>query len=285
VTSRRRRIDPRTAQLAADFVLWAGTAVTLAVLVFIIGFVLRRGLPYVDWAFLTEAPRESGKAGGIFPMIVGTLEVTALAVLLATPLGLGTAIFLAEYTRGGPLMRVIHFGTESLAGVPSIIFGLFGFVFFVITLGFGWSVLSGGLTLAFMILPTVIRTSEEAIKAVPASYREVALSLGASKWESVVKVVLPSAIPGIVTGIILSVGRAMEETAVVIFTAGSSLSQAAPRSLFDGTRTLAVHVYLLAREGISTEKAFATASVLILAILVINSTAYTIMNRFIRRYR
>jgi len=131
----------------------------------------------------------------------------------------------------------------------------------------------------------VIRTSEEASKAVPFSYREVALSLGASRWETILKVVLPSAVPGIVTGVILSVGRAMEETAVVIFTAGSSLAHATPKSIFDGTRTLAVHIYLLAREGISTEKAFATASVLILAIVVINMSAYTIMNRFIRRYR
>jgi phosphate transport system permease protein len=285
VSGRRRLFTPRQAQVVAQVVLWAATAVTIAVLVFIIGFVLKRGLPHVSWAFLTEAPRESGREGGIFPLIVGTLQVTALAVLVATPLGLGTAIYLAEYTRGGRLMRIIHFGTESLAGVPSIIFGLFGFVFFVITLGFGWSILSGGLTLAFMILPTVIRTSEEAIKAVPFSYREVALSLGASRWETILKVVLPSAVPGIVTGVILSVGRAMEETAVVIFTAGSSLAHAIPKSIFDGTRTLAVHIYLLAREGISTEKAFATASVLILAIVVINMSAYTIMNRFIRRYR
>jgi phosphate transport system permease protein len=285
VSGRRRLFTPRQAQVVALVVLWAATAVTIAVLVFIIGFVLKRGLPHVSWAFLTEAPRESGREGGIFPLIVGTLQVTALAVLVATPLGLGTAIYLAEYTRGGRLMRIIHFGTESLAGVPSIIFGLFGFVFFVITLGFGWSILSGGLTLAFMILPTVIRTSEEAIKAVPFSYREVALSLGASRWETILKVVLPSAVPGIVTGVILSVGRAMEETAVVIFTAGSSLAHAIPKSIFDGTRTLAVHIYLLAREGISTEKAFATASVLILAIVVINMSAYTIMNRFIRRYR
>jgi phosphate transport system permease protein len=283
--SRRRLITPRQAQLIARIVLWAGMAATLAVLLFIILFVLRRGLGHVDWTFLSESPRDSGRAGGILPMIVGTLAVTALAVLVATPLGLGTAIYLAEYTRGGLITRIIHFGTECLAGVPSIIFGLFGFVFFVIILGLGWSILSGGLTLAFMILPTIIRTSEEAIKAVPHSYREVSLSLGASKWETIVKVVLPSALPGIVTGIILSIGRAMEETAVVIFTAGSSLSHVIPTSLYEGTRTLAVHIYLLAREGISTEKAFATASVLIIAILIINISAYAIMNRFIRRYR
>jgi phosphate transport system permease protein len=283
--SARRLLKPRQSQVIAEALLWAGMAVTLAVLFFIIVFVLRRGLPHVDWAFLSEPPRDSGRQGGILPLIVGTLGVTALGVAVATPLGLGTAIFLAEYTRGGRAMQIIHFGTESLAGVPSIIFGLFGFVFFVITLGLGWSILSGGLTLAFMTLPTVIRTSEEAIKAVPQGYREVALSLGATKWETIVKVVLPSALPGIVTGVILSIGRSIEETAVVIFTAGSSLPYAIPTSLFEGTRTLAVHIYLLAREGISTDKAFATASVLILTILIINTSAYALMNRFIRRYR
>jgi phosphate transport system permease protein len=169
--------------------------------------------------------------------------------------------------------------------VPSIIFGLFGFVFFVLLLGFGWSIMAGGLTLAFMILPTVIRTSEEAIKAVPPSYREVALSLGASKWESIVKVVLPSALPGIVTGVILGVGRSISETAAVFLTSGSSLSKVIPTSLFDGTRTLAVHFYQLAREGISAEKAYATASVLVLSILAINVTAYVVMARFMRKYR
>jgi phosphate transport system permease protein len=265
--------------------LWAMMATTVLVLAFIIVFVLQRGLPHVTWEFLSQPPRDSGRAGGVWPIIVGTLAVTLFAVAIATPLGLGTAIYLTEFTRENRFTRMVRFGADSLAGVPSIIFGLFGFVFFVITLGFGWSILSGGLTLAFMTLPTVIRTSEEAIKAVPRGYREVALSLGATKWETIVKVVLPSALPGILTGVILSIGRSIEETAVVIFTAGSSLPYEIPTSVFEGTRTLAVHIYLLAREGISTEKAFATASVLILSIVVINVSAYTLMNRFIRRYR
>ncbi len=281
----RRILPPRRAQTVAEAALWTVMALTLAVLLYILFFVLSRGLGHVTWTFLTAPPAASGKAGGVFPMIVGTLAVTALATLLATPLGLGTAIYLTEYTRGGRLTRVIRFGAECLAGVPSIIFGLFGFVFFVITLGMGWSILAGGLTLAFMILPTVIRTSEESIKAVPPAFREVSLSLGASKWQSIVKVVLPSAMPGIVTGVILGVGRSISETAAVIFTSGSSLSRAIPTSLFDGTRTLSVHFYQLAREGISAEKAYATASVLVLAILAINVSAYAIMHRFMRRYR
>jgi phosphate transport system permease protein len=278
-------ITPRHAQAVARGVLWTMMAATVAVLVFIIFFVMKNGLPHVTWTFLSTPPHASGREGGVLPIIVGTLWVTALAVVIATPLGLGTAIYLTEYTRESALTRAVRFGADCLAGVPSIIFGLFGFVFFVLTLQFGWSILAGGLTLAFMILPTVIRTSEEAIKAVPAAYREVALTLGASKWESIVKVVLPSALPGIVTGVILGVGRSISETAAVIFTAGSSLSQAIPHSVFAGTRTLSVHFYQLAREGISAEKAYATAAVLVASILVINVSAYAIMNRFIRRYR
>jgi phosphate transport system permease protein len=284
-TAVRRWVSPRQAQGLVSLLLWAMMATTVLVLAFIIVFVLHHGLAYVTWEFLSQPPRDSGRAGGVLPMIVGTLAVTLLAVAIATPLGLGTAIYLTEFTRENRFTRAVRFGADSLAGVPSIIFGLFGFVFFVITLGFGWSILAGGLTLAFMILPTVIRTSEEAIKAVPQGYREVALTLGASQWQSIVKVVLPSALPGIVTGVILGMGRSISETAAVIFTAGSSLSQVVPTSVFDGTRTLSVHFYQLAREGISAEKAYASAAVLVLSILVINASAYTLMNRFIRRYR
>lgn len=283
--ARRRLLSPRQTQGLARIVLWAVMAATVATLAFIILFVLQRGLAHMTWSFLAEPPLDSGRKGGVLPMVVGTLAVTALGVLLATPLGVGTAIYLTEYTREGWLTRIIRFGAECLAGVPSIIFGLFGFVFFVLTLGFGWSILAGGLTLAFMILPTIIRTSEEAIKAVPHAFSEVSLSLGASKWQTVVKVVVPTALPGIVTGVILGIGRSISETAAVIFTSGSSLSQVIPTSLFDGTRTLSVHFYQLAREGISADKAYATASVLVLSILAINATAYGVMSRFMRRYR
>ncbi|WP_437567743.1 phosphate ABC transporter permease subunit PstC [Sorangium sp. So ce542] len=283
--ARPRKVHPRTVQAAARVLLWSMMAATLLVLLVIVGFVLERGIPHLSWTFLSAAPSDSGRGGGIFPMFVGTLAVTSLAVLLATPLGLGTAIFLTEYTREGRLTRLLRFGAECLAGVPSILFGLFGFVFFVVTLGLGWSILAAGLTLAFMILPTVIRTSEEAIKAVPRVHREVSLSLGASKWQTIVRVVLPSAIPGIVTGVILGVGRSISETAAVIFTAGSSLPRAVPTSLFDGTRTLSVHFYQLAREAISADNAYATAALLVVSILAINVVAYALMDRFMRRYR
>ncbi len=277
-----KRLGPRIEERAARTVLWTLTLVTVAVLLFIIFFILRRGLPALSLEFLTANPVDMGKAGGIFSTVVGTVALTALAILLAAPLGIGTAIYLTEYTWGGPVTRVIRFGAECLAGIPSIIFGLFGFILFVTKLKFGWSILSGGLTLAFMLLPTIIRTSEEAIKSVPPAYRQVGFSLGSTKWQTVTRIVLPSALPGIATGIVLSVGRSLGETAATIFTAGSALRM--PTSLFSSTRTMSVHFYILAREGISAPNAYGTAAILIIAILGINILTYYLMNRFIRRY-
>jgi len=275
-------IPPRTEQNVMRSVLWLLTAITVFILFFIIFYVMKRGLPVVSLQFLSSNPAEMGKAGGIFSTIVGTIALTLLAILIATPLGVGSAIFLTEYTRENWMTRVIRFGSECLAGIPSIIFGLFGFILFVTKLGFGWSLLSGGLTLAFMILPTIIRTSEEAIRSVPYAYREVSFSLGSTKWQTVTRVVLPSALPGIATGAILSVGRSIGETAAVIFTAGSSLHL--PTSLFSSSRTMSVHFYILAREGISMNNAYGTAAVLIISILSINILAYTLMSRFMRKY-
>lgn len=275
-------LNPKVEQKIAGVILWGFTAVTVFILCFIIFFVLRKGLPVVNIAFLTENPVEMGKAGGIFPTIIGTVVLTAMAILIATPLGVGSAIYLTEYTVENRVTRVIRFGADCLAGIPSIIFGLFGFILFVTKLKFGWSILSGSLALSFMILPTIIRTSEEAIKAVPYSYREVSFSLGSTKWQTVTRVVLPSALPGIVTGIILSVGRSIGETAVVIFTAGSALRL--PTSLFSSSRTMSVHFYILAREGISMPNAYGTAAVLVIAILAVNIVTYRLMNRFMRKY-
>jgi phosphate ABC transporter permease subunit PstA len=276
------RIPPRTEQGIVRALLWLLTAITVFILFFIIFYVLKRGLPVVSLGFLSRNPAEMGKAGGIFSTIVGTIALTLLAILIATPLGVGSAIYLTEYTRENWVTRVIRFGSECLAGIPSIIFGLFGFILFVTKLGFGWSLLSGGLTLAFMTLPTIIRTSEEAIRSVPYAYREVSFSLGSTKWQTVTRVVLPSALPGIATGVILSVGRSIGETAAVIFTAGSSLH--IPTSLFSSSRTMSVHFYILAREGISMPNAYGTAAVLIIAILSINVLAYSLMSRFMRKY-
>jgi phosphate transport system permease protein len=275
------RIPPKITQALAVTILGTATLLTLVVLVFIIVFVLGKGLPGISFEFLFSSPKDMGKAGGIFPTLVGTFLLPLLAIAIALPLGVGTAVYLTEYTRETQLTRILRFGTDCLAGIPSIIFGLFGFIFFVVMLKMGWCLLSGALTLAIMVLPTIIRTSEEAIRAVPNVYREVSFSLGATRWETVIKVVLPNALPGIVTGVMLGIGRSIGETAAVIFTAGSSLRM--PMTAFDSVRTMSVHFYILAREGISNENAYATAAVLIISVLLVNMVAYTMMHRFIAK--
>ena len=277
------RVPPVVAEKVARGLLMLACASAIAVLVFVIGFVMWGGFRHLSWGFLTQPILDMGREGGILPAIVGTLLMVLVAVGIAGPLGVASAIYLAEYTVEGRLTQTIRFGINCLAGVPSIIFGLFGFILFVVMLGFGWSILSGGLSLSAMVLPTIIRTSEEAIRSVPRPFRDVAASLGATRWQTVRRSVLPYALPGILTGIILGIGRSIEETAVVIFTAGSAVQM--PRSLFDSARTMAVHFYILAREGISNEKAYATAAVLICTILVINISAYGIMHRMMRGRR
>jgi phosphate transport system permease protein len=261
--------------------MWLLAAVTLGVLVFIIAYILWHGVPHLTWGFLTESPKSMGREGGILPMIVGTLWVAGLAVVIAGPVGVATAVYLTEYTREGRLTAVIRFGADCLAGIPSIIFGLFGFVFFAITLGMGMSILSGALTLAIMVLPTIIRTSEEAIRAVPQGYREASYGLGSTRWQMVTRVVLRSALPGISTGVVLSIGRSISETAAVMLSSGSALGF--PHTVFDSSRTLALHFYILSREGISMTNAYATAAALILAIMAINLSAYWLMRRFVAR--
>ena len=264
----------------AKVLIWIAALSTIAVMILILFQILGEGLPVLHLRFFLDSPKSMGREGGILSTIVGTLVLTAVAILFATPLGVGTAIFLKEYTRESRISRMIRFGTDCLSGVPSIIFGLFGFVFFVIYLNMGWSILSGGLTLAAMILPTIICTTEEAIKTIPYSYREVSYSLGGTKWQTVTRAILPSALPGIFTGIILSVGRSIGETAAVILTAGSSLVM--PTSLFSPIRTMAVHFYILAREGISMEMAYGTGAALILLVLFVNTLANWLLNRYIR---
>lgn len=261
--------------------LWLAASATILILAVIVLYILSQGLPYVSLGFLTGAPEAQGREGGILPAILGTLALGGLSLLIAVPLGVGAAVFLTEYTRPSIWTTIMRFGTDSLAGVPSIIFGLFGFIFFVTRLHLSWSLLAGGLTLALMVLPTIIRTTEEAIRAVPTSYREVSYGLGASRWQMVRTVVLPNALPGIVTGIILSFGRAVGETAAVIFTAGTALN--IPTSILSPTRTMAVHFYILAVEGISLPKAYATGAVLIITILIINVVANALITRGVSR--
>lgn len=274
-------MNPRTSEKIAKSLIWATALLVIAVLVAIIVYILAKGLPTISWGFITEVPRNMGRDGGVSSAIVGTLLVTLLAIVIATPFGIGTAFYLAEYTKESVVTRIIRFSAESLAGIPSIVYGLFGFIFFVMYLGLGWSILSGGLTLAIMILPTIIRTSEEAILTVPQSYREVSFSLGGTKWQTIQRAVFPSAVRGITNGIILSVGRCVAETAALVLTAGSVLRM--PTGVFDPTRTMAVHFYTLAREGISMPNAYGTAALLIILIFLINVVANMLVDRFVAK--
>jgi phosphate ABC transporter, permease protein PstA len=271
----------RIGEKIAKAVIWLSALLIMAVLFAVVIYILVKGLPVINWSFLTEIPKSMGREGGVFSMMIGTLMVTAVAIVIAIPFGIGAAVYLAEYTRENVITRIIRFSAESLAGIPSIVYGLFGYIFFVFFLNLGWSVLSGGLTLAVMILPTIIRTAEESIRTVPNTYREVSYSLGATKWQTIVKALFPSALRGIANGIILSVGRCIAETAAVMLTAGMSTD--VPTSLFAPTRTMAVHFYTLALEGISMKNAYGTATLLIILIFLINVVANMLVNKFVAK--
>jgi phosphate transport system permease protein len=261
-------------------IFWLLALIIVGILFSLIAYIAVRGLPGLSMDFILQAPSRAGKEGGISTTILGTLYLTVVALILAVPLGVGAAIYLEEYARpDSKFAWLVNLTAETLAGIPSIIFGLFGFVFFVIFLGLGWSIISGALTLAFMILPTITRTAQEAIVSVPREYRENSLALGAAKWQTVCRVVIPPALPGIITGIILSIGRAVGETAAIILTAGSSLNM--PVSLSDSTRTMSVHLYLLAMEGVSLERAFTTAFLIIILIIIINYLANLSLKRLV----
>ncbi len=275
------RLNPKTSQVIAKGIIWGSALLVIVLLFFILLFVLVKGLPSLSWQFLTENPRDMGRSGGIFSTIVSTLLVTFVSVAVATPFGVGTALYLTEFTREGLATRIIRFSADTLAAIPSIVYGLFGFIFFVINLNMGWSIISGGLTMAMMILPTIIRTSEEAILSIHPLYREVSFSLGGTKMQTILGAVLPSALRGIATGVILAIGRCVAETAAVILTAGSSLRL--PESLFSPARTMAVHFYILVREGISMDRAYGTAAVLVILILIINVGANVLINKFVAK--
>lgn len=263
---------------------WLAASLIVIILLAVIGYIFMRGIGVFNLDFILSKPGAGGKTGGILTPMLGTLYTTAGALLTAIPIGIGTAIYLEEYARRRNVFAyIVNLTSETLAGIPSIVYGLFGFVFFVLYLDLGWSIISGSLTLAIMILPTITRTAQEAILAVPREYRENSLALGASRWQTVSKIVIPSAIPGIMTGIILSIGRAVGETAALILTAGSSLGM--PGSLADPARTLSVHLYILAMEGISMPRAFGTALAIVIMILMINYLAGWSMRRLSRSGR
>jgi phosphate transport system permease protein len=276
-----RIISPKNAQKVMKAVFWASGILTVIILLIIIGYILIKGLHVVNLEFLLADPVDSGKSGGIAPMIVSTIIVTVIAVLVAAPLGVGAAVFIEEYTKENIVVKLIRFGSETLASIPSIVFGLFGLAFFVVFLGMGWSLFSGGLVLAFMALPTILQVSEVSISAVPKSYAEGSLALGGSKWQTVYRVILPAAIPGITTGIILGMARAMSEAAAILFVVGSALAM--PLSIFDPGRPLPLHLYVLATEGVSLDNAYGTAAVLVLLVLIITVVTNTVVERYSKK--
>ena len=243
-------------------------------------YIVVNGIGAVSWEFLTEHPRDSMTKGGIMPAILGTLYLTAGAIIIALPLGVASAIYLSEYAKEGRVIRIIRVGVNCLAGVPSIVFGLFGLGLFVVFLQFGSCILSGALTLAFLILPTIIGASEEALKAVPQTFREASLGLGVSKWQTILRIVLPNALPGILTGSILGIGRAAGETAPIMFTAAAFFTAKLPASIFDEVMALPYHVYVLATAGTHIEETrplqYGTVLVLVALVLGIDLIAIII---------
>jgi phosphate transport system permease protein len=279
-----QNISPKTIQKIATAFVWAGGFFTVLTLLVIVLYILIKGIPALDLQFLFTAPKGglSGE-GGISTIIVSTVYLIGFTLILLVPVGIGAAIYLAEYAPNNRFTNFIRYGVEVLAGVPSIIFGLFGFVLFVTTLHFNFSILAGALTLVCLLLPTMIRTTEEAIKTVPYSYREGALALGATRWQTIFRVVLPAATPGIITAIILCIGRAIGETACLYVTLGGS--SAMPTSILSGGRTLSLHVFYLAMETRAIDKALATSAVLIITIIVINALTTWLADRFYARMR
>lgn len=268
-------------QKLAFGLLYLSTGIVLLVLAVILYDIISNGLPAISWEFLTEAPRSLGREGGIFPAIVGTLYLVLGSILFALPLGVGAAIYLIEYTKESRATAVISSGVDLLNGTPSIVFGLFGFSFLVIWLNLGVCLLVGQITLGLMILPTIIRTTQEALKSVPQSVRQGSLALGASKWQTISKVVLPPAFPGIITGTILSIGRAAGETAPVMFTAVVFSSRFLPSSVFEPVMALPYHLFILSTNvpGATTNQ-YGTALVLIGFVVAVYIAAIVIRNHY-----
>ncbi len=261
----------------------------VVILFSILGFIVFNGIQVINWEFLTTAPKDGMTAGGIFPAIVGTFYLIVGSLLIAFPLGVMSAIYTNEYAGRGWIVKVIRMMTNNLAGIPSIVFGLFGMALFVNKLGFGDSILAGSLTLSVLVLPLIIRTTEEALKAVPDSFRTGSLALGATKLQTIRKVVLPTALPNIITGLILSVGRISGETAPILFTVAAYFLPHLPSSVYDQVMALPYHLYALATSGTDIEAsrpmAYGTALVLIGIVLIMNLIASFIRRRLEKKWK
>ncbi len=266
--NRENRTAARVWALVMRWLVRLAALVTVAVLIFLIGYILVMGIPNLKpslfaWEYNSENV-------SLMPALINTILMTAFSLLIATPLGIFAAVWLVEYAkRGNKLVKLVRLTTETLQGIPSIVYGLFGMLFFVTQLKWGYSLIAGAFTLSIMVLPVIMRTTEEALLAVPDSYREGSFGLGAGKLRTVFSIVLPSAMPGILSGVILAVGRIVGETAALIYTA--STVAAIPTSVFSSTRTLAVHMYMLSNEGLHVGETYGTAVVLLVLVLVINA--------------
>jgi len=274
-------------EFLAFYLLRLATIIISFGLFLILFFIFKNGIKAISLEFLTKPPIEAMTKGGIFPAIVGTFYLTLGALIVAFPLGVGAAIYLSEYARGGKVVHIIRIGINNLAGVPSVVFGLFGLAMFVVLFGFGSSILSGSLTLGLLILPVIIQTTEEALKTVSQSYREASFALGATKWQTIFKVVLPAAFPGVLTGAILGISRAAGETAPIMFTAAAFYTPGLPHSIFDEVMALPYHIYVLATAGTHIEETrpiqYGTALVLISLVLFFNAGAIFFRTRLRRR--
>ena len=282
----------RRKKLSEQAAFWLFRLMSIAVvgvLFWILGFIIVKGIGVISWEFLTGMPRDGMTAGGILPAIVGTLCLTLGSIVIAFPLGLLSGIYISEYTRDNWLVKLIRIMTNNLSGVPSIVFGLFGMALFVNTLGFGDSIIAGSFTLALLVLPIVIRTTEEALRRIDNSYRLGSLALGATKLQTIRRVLLPMAMPNIITGLILSVGRVSGETAPILFTAVAYFLPKLPSSIFDQVMALPYHLYVIATSGTDLEAtrpmAYGTALVLIAIVLVINLAANGLRRYFNKKVK
>jgi len=263
-------------------------AITIVFLLAIIYFVSVRGIKVISWEFLTQAPRNAMTEGGVAPAIVGTLYLTLFAILFALPLGISCAIYLCEYSPKSYIVNIIRISINNLAGVPSVVFGLFGLAVFVKFFKFGVSILAGSLSLSILVLPVIISSTQEALLAVPQSLREASLALGATKWQTIKKIVLPTALPGILTGTILSIGRIAGETAPILFTAAAFYMKGYPKSVFSEVMALPYHIYALMTEGTHPERqtdiAYGCSFILLILVLLVSFVAIIIRQRQ-RRYQ
>ena len=274
--------NPHLSQKIALFFMFLATLLIVVPVGLIIVIIVQKGLPAINWQFLSDMPRQGMRAGGIFPAIVGTIYLVLGAIVFALPIGLMAAIYLSEYAKENFLTRIIRLAIINLAGVPSVVYGLFGLALFVVFCKFGVSILSGSLTLAIMILPIIITTSREALESVPYSFREVSYSLGASKWQTIRNIVLPNAVPGILTGTILGLGRAAGETAPILFTVAAFYLPQLPDSLFSQAMALPYHLYVISTQvpNVDEKIRYGTALVLLVLVLFMNLVAIIIRYQF-----